>query len=162
MIRLFALSALIIISCGQSSSMLTEEEKILVIRDVDQTLKNYNEDIRKSGLTAEFKYLDSSDDFFWVPPGFRSAISYDSVAFIIKKNAPVFTSVNNEYEALKIVPIGKYQASYTARLTSTMIDNTGNKSTTFLIETGVLIKRNSGWKLLNGQTSILPNAETKR
>ncbi|HTE25239.1 hypothetical protein [Flavitalea sp.] len=159
MIRVFALSALIITSCGESSIILTEDEKKIITRDVKQTLQNYSDDIRKTGLKAEFKYLDSSSDFFWVPPGYNSAISYDSVAFILKQNAPLLTSINNVYEILKIVPIGKYQACYTARVISNVTDTKGNSSTTSLIETGVLIKRPTGWKLLSGQTSMINSTQ---
>jgi hypothetical protein len=155
MIRVFALSVLLIASCGQSSLTLTEDQKKVITREVEQTLNNYCDDVRKMGFNAEFKYLDSSPDFFWVPPGFSSAISYDSVAFILKRNAPLFKSINNVYETLRIVPIGERQACYTAKVFSTMTDRAGNKSIISLVETGVLIKRSSGWKLLNGQTSVL-------
>jgi hypothetical protein len=161
MVRVFALTALIIVSCGQSTLILTEDEKLAITRDVGHTLNSYADDIRKMGLKAEFKYLDSSADFFWVPPGYGSAISYDSVAFILNQNASLFKSIYNVYETLRIVPIGKHQACYTARLTSTMTDTAGNKSTSYLVETGVLIKRSSGWKLLNGQTSVVNSAQHK-
>jgi hypothetical protein len=56
---------------------------------------------------------------------------------------------------LKIIPLSKELASYTGRLNSTIVNKLGKVMTFSLVETGVLIKRKDGWKLLNGQTSIL-------
>src|SRR5688572_16314126 len=105
MTKLFTMCVLMLSSCGSYSGTITEEEKLNITRDVQQMLHNYYDDIRKTGLEAEFKYLDSSPDFYWVPPGFSSAISYDSVTVILKKNAGVFRSVINEFDTLYIVPI---------------------------------------------------------
>jgi len=112
-------------------------------------------DIRKSGLTAEFKYLDNSSEFFWVPRGYSSYISYDSVATVLKQTAPKYKSVDNSFDTLRIFPLRKELATYTGRLNSTMTDISGKVITLQLIETGVLIKRQDEWKLLSGQTSIL-------
>lgn len=145
---------MIIISCRQSES-LTENENAGIIKDVRQTLYNYYADIKKSGLTAEFKYLDKSKEFFWVPPGFSSSLSYDSVASILKQNAPSYKSIDNSFDTLRIIPLSRLLATYTGRLNSKMTDNSGKVLTFSLLETGVLIKRQDGWKLLQGQTSIL-------
>ena len=53
--------------------MLSEKEKALVANTIRQTLYDYVGAIKQKGLTAEFKFLDSSADFFWVPPGYSSA-----------------------------------------------------------------------------------------
>jgi hypothetical protein len=143
-----------ILSCGQPKP-LTEIEKKDITKDIRQTLDNYYNEISKTGLTAEFKYLDNSADFFWVPPGYSSSISYDSVIAVINKNAPVYKSVNNSFDTLRIIPLSKELAIYTGRLRSTMTDTADKETTLSLMETGVLIKRQDGWKLLNGQTSIL-------
>jgi hypothetical protein len=145
---------LLIFSCRQAKP-LDENEKEHIIEDVHQTLDNYYKEIRKSGLTAEFKYLDNSSDFFWVPPGYSRSISYDSVAKILNQNAPRYKFIGNTFDTLRIIPLSKELATYTCRLSSIMTD-TSDKTITFsLVETGVVIKRKSGWKLLCGQSSIL-------
>ena len=145
---------LIIASCHQTPA-LTENEKATIIVEVKQTLDNYYSDIKEDGLTAEFKYLDHSSDFFWVPPGYTSAISYDSVSTVLKQNAPLFSLVDNSFDSLRIIPLSIDLATYTGRLRSVMTD-TSHKTISFsLLETGVLIKRNDGWKLLHGQTCML-------
>ena len=143
-----------IFSCRQSTTM-TKDEKTRIELDVQKTLTDYYDDIRKSGLTAEFNYLDHSPDFFWVPPGYSRCISYDSVVHVLEENAPKFKSIDNSFESLRIVPLSIEIATYTGRLHSTMTDTSGKIMTLQLVETGVLIKRKEGWKLLNGQTTIL-------
>lgn len=159
MARLFIIfTVLSIVSCRQSTS-LTESEKKIIIDNVSQTLDNYYNDIRRSGLNAEFKYLDSSSDFFWVPPGYSNAITYDSVSAILKQSASQYRSIDNRFDSLHIKPLSKELATYTGRLQSTMTDTSGKVLTVSLVETGVLIKRQDGWKLLNGQTSIINSAK---
>jgi hypothetical protein len=145
----------VICSCEQTESPLTTEEQKEIIESVKETLYNYFSDIKTSGLTAEFGYLDHSSDFFWVPPGYASAISYDSVVSVVKKNASSITSVNNSFDTLRIVPLNRQLATYTARIKSDITDTTGRASSFSLIETGVLIKRRDGWKLLCGETSVI-------
>jgi len=155
----FLFIALISLLACTTHETLTETDRVEIIKDAKQTLDNYYNDIRKEGLTAEFKYLDNSADFFWVPPGYSSPISYDSVAAILKANAPLFKSIDNSFDTLKIIPLSKELVTYTGRLHSIMIDTAGKSSTFSMIETGIMIKRKDGWKLLSGQTSIIPTTQ---
>ena len=148
-ILLFALH-----SCRPEAS-LTQQERQAISKAVRQTMHDYYADIRKNGSTAEFKYLDSSADFFWAPPGYSSAISYDSVAAVLKQAAPLFRSIDNQLDTLRIIPLSRELATYTARIHSTMIDTGGKESVISLIETGLFIKRRDGWKLLSGQTAVI-------
>ena len=145
---------LIIIACHQAMEM-TEMEKEKIIKDVRQTLDHYYEDIRTSGLTAEFKYLDHSPDFFWVPPGYSSSLSYDSIVAIVKQNAMKFKKVDNSFDTLQIIPLSKRLATYTGRLKSIMTDTSGQVMAFSIVETGVIIKRREMWRLLHGQTTII-------
>jgi hypothetical protein len=153
--ELLACFAFVIISCKQASTStaLTADEKRAVADTVRKVLQNYYDDIRQSGLMAEFKYLDSSDEFFWVPPGFTSALSYDSIAGILKRNAAYTRSMINTWDTLSVTPLTKELATYTGKMSFRVTDMTGNTSTGSLLETGVLIRRKDGWKLLCGQTS---------
>jgi len=105
---------------------------------------------------SEFKYLDNSKDFFWVPPGFNSPLSYDSVRIIIEANAKAIQSVNYKYDTLFINPLSFTIANYSAIVSGNLIDTAGIISPVRLIESGVLIKREDGWKLLSGQSAMLP------
>ena len=152
LLSIFIISVLF--SCTQSAT-LTETEKATIIADIQLTLNDYHNAIKKSGLTAELKYLDSSADFFWVPPGYTAPISYDSVVSILKQNAPQFSHIDNSFKSLRIIPLTKELASYTGQVDSKMTDTSAKMITVSLIETGVLIKRTDGWKLLHGQTAVL-------
>lgn len=140
------------LSCEQPKT-ITKDEKIEISDNVRQTLTDYFDDIRESGLTAEFKYLDNSTEFFWTPPGYSSSISYDSVVTILNHNAPLYQSIDNQWDTLRITALTKELAVYTGRLRSTMTDTSGQVFKIKLVETGFLIKRHDGWKLLCGQTA---------
>lgn len=146
--------AFILVACSQPGP-LTQEENLAVQKEVRQTLTHYYEDIRREGLTAEFNYLDSSADFFWVPPGYSQAINYDSVAAVLKKNAPQFALVENHLISLRMTPLSRELAAYNARLSSRMVDTAGKETSLILVETGLMIRRSGGWKLLNGQTAVV-------
>jgi len=143
------------VSCGEPEMGFTQSDRKMISDSIRQTLNNYFADIKKEGLTAELKYLDSSSDFFWVPPGYKSSISYDSVAAILKRYAPFYQSTDNSWETLMINPITNNLASYSGRIHSITTDSSGKVSNFTLIETGLVVKRQTGWKLLNGQTSVV-------
>jgi SnoaL-like domain len=151
----YAICIIIFAGCKGEQSRLSTDEAQKVESEVRQLFGHYVEAIRKGGMTAEFQYLDQSSDFFWVPPGYDNPISYDSVAAVLTLSAPRFVSVENKFDTLRIVPLTTALATYSAKLRSVMKDTAGNVSSVNLIETGVVIKRSDGWKLLSGQTSVL-------
>lgn len=149
------LCVVVLFSCRRQNPTLSESDKATTIQDVEQFFDDYFEAIGRKGLTAEFDYLDRSTEFFWVPPGYDQPISYDSVVAVLTQNAPQFSSVDNSFDSLRVIPLTLELATYTARLRSVMKDTSGIVSSIQLIETGVVIKRDGGWKLLNGQTSAV-------
>lgn len=118
-------------------------------------LNNYHEDIAREGLTAEFKYLDQSSDFFWIPPGYNTALSYDSVKNILEMNAKAFQSTEFSWHTLQVFPLTNEIANYSGIVGGLMLDTAGVESTISIIESGTIIKRQDGWKLLSGQSAIL-------
>jgi len=122
--------------------------------------EHFFRDIKENGLTAEFDYLDESPEFFWVPPGYTSALSYDSVRVILEGNADAYSSINYEWESVQIFPLTNDLANYTGIVEVTMVDTSGMKIESTLIESGVVIKRIDGWKYLSGQTAVLPAEST--
>lgn len=142
-------------ACTQKKSELTPKERDRIRTDVKATLYAYNAAIASRGLLAEFEYLDSSSQFSWFPPGFNTWLSYDSVSAILRANAPKFRSVVNNWDTLRIQLLDDDLATYSGVLISIATDTSGTTTYTRLKETGILIKRETGWKLLNGQTDIL-------
>lgn len=142
-----------ILSCNQSNHSSGKNDNIR--NEIKTTFDDYYNDIRKQGLLAELKYLDSSAQFFWVPPGYLNYAGYDSIAAAIKENAASLKSIDNRYDSLLIVPLTDNYAQFAVRAISTAVTATGDTSQTAFIESGVMVKRKDGWKFLSGQTSIL-------
>ena len=142
-------------SCRQHNN-LTVDKKNEIIMEIKEMMTNYYDDIKTGGLLAEFKYLDSSNDFSWIPPGYSTGISYDSVANILKANSGGFKSVVNRWYSLEILPITENLVTYSGRINSRVIDTSGKITNTDLLESGTIIKRKDGWKLLKGRTTFLP------
>ena len=145
---------LILISCENAQKQISFDKE-QITKDIEQMLLDYHRDINKDGLTAEFLYLDNSSDFFWVPPGHRSAINYDSVRTILNKNAKSLSTVKFQWDTLQIFPLSDKIANYTGIVNAQTIDTSGIESNVLIIESGTLIKRGDGWKLLSGQSAIL-------
>ncbi|NER12545.1 hypothetical protein GWK08_03765 [Leptobacterium flavescens] len=146
---------LILICVGCLEKELSTEEKERIKAEIHSMFDDYHKAISKGGLTAEFDYLDDSEDFYWVPPAYRSALSYDSVATILRSNAPSYSSVNFHWEKLEIYPLSSVLASFTGIVGGEMISTDDEVFPVSLIESGMLIKRKDGWKLLSGQTAVL-------
>ncbi len=156
---LYIYTILALISCDnpQKSSNFDDEQ---IIDEIVQMFSDYHTDINKEGLTAEFFYLDKSPEFFWVPPGYKSALHYDSVRTILEANAKSLRVVKFEWDTLQVFPLSNTIANYTGIVNGQMIDTLGIESKVSIIESGTIIKRESGWKLLNGQSAIL-NTKTE-
>jgi hypothetical protein len=146
--------SLCMMACNSTDS-LTKEERQSVTDSVRATLHRYYEDIRRYGLMAEFGYLDSSAEFSWHPPGYSTSISYDSIAKIIRQNALAVREADNSWDSLHVTPLTNQLATYYGRILSVITDTSGKSDIYILIETGHVIKRADGWKLLNGKTRLV-------
>lgn len=141
-------------SCNKSST-LHKQQKEQIAHEIIKMFDDYHHDIKKDGLTAEFKYLDQSDDFFWVPPGYKNALAYDSIRTILEINAKSFRAIEFRWDTLQIFPLSQKIANYSGIVRGSMIDTSGVKSSIVIIESGTVIKRSDGWKLLSGQSAVL-------
>ncbi len=154
LIRLFTLLLpILFFSCKKEPSKTLDKSQ--VISEIETMFDAYHEAIKQNGLPAEFDYLDDSDDFFWVPPGYKSAIKYDSIKTILIQNNKSIQSISFEFEALEIFPLSSEIANYSGIVKGEMIDTSQTISNFKIIESGTLIKRADGWKLLNGQSRNL-------
>ncbi len=146
---------LTLFNCKHKAEILNQNNKEIIEREIRQMFDNYHNDIKKDGLKAEFKYLDNSSDFFWVPPGYDSALSFDSVKTILLSNSKFIHSIEFSWDTLQVFPLTNTIANYSGIVNGIMIDTSNTKSTFKIIESGTLIKRKDGWKLLNGQSRNL-------
>ncbi|NAS13558.1 nuclear transport factor 2 family protein [Poritiphilus flavus] len=153
---LFAIALSICLFSCSSPQKEKPLDKEAVTAEVRQMLKDYHAAMAEGGLLAEFDYLDESEDFFWVPPGYSSALTYDSVRTILEQNAKTLDKIKLEWESLQVLPLSSTLANYTGIVRSTSKDTAGIQTTVAIIESGTLIKRSDGWKLLSGQSALLP------
>lgn len=112
---------------------------------------------RAQGLLGELPFLDTSKAFFWVPPGYSSAIGSDSVRMIVEQSAPNLRMIDPRWRSLRIEPLDDSMAAYTGELSSTTVGLNNDTTRSVLLETGVVVKRADGWKLLCGQTGLAPS-----
>ncbi len=141
-------------SCN-TSQKVDDFDREKVIEEIELMLTNYHTAVNKEGLTAEFEYLDKSSDFFWVPPGYETALTYDSVRTILIQNDKSIEAVDLSWKSLQIFPQSNSIANYTGIVNSKTIDTAEVKAEIYIIESGTIIKRADGWKLLSGQSAVL-------
>ncbi|MCB0595301.1 MAG: hypothetical protein H6557_25730 [Lewinellaceae bacterium] len=151
---IFLFATLLLLSC-QPEKQSPAFDKAATAESARLMLHDYHAAIKREGLTGEFPYLDSSSDFFWVPPGYTSALPYDSVRTILEANAGAFTSVEFRWDTLQLFPLSAEIVNYTGIVTGKMVDTAGARIATSIIESGTLIRREEGWKLLSGQSAVL-------
>lgn len=149
------LSLLIALIFGCSPMADGPAEALPTAEGAEQTLHDYYAAVSDHGLLAEFAYLDSSEAFFWVPPGHNRAIGYDSVATSIRRNARQWQHIDIRFDTVAVHITGPQTASYSGRLHAAMTDTMGTVTNVRLVETGTLIRRADRWKLLCGQTTVL-------
>ncbi|MEZ5059583.1 MAG: nuclear transport factor 2 family protein [Saprospiraceae bacterium] len=136
-------------SCAENYNPLKIKE------EATQMLDDYHEAISKESLLGEFAFLDSSEQFFWVPPGYTKALTYEEVALFLRKNSANFSAIDFKWDQLDVYPLSNEIATYTGLLSGSMTDTSGQVSPVKMIESGTLIKRKDGWKLLCGQSRNL-------
>lgn len=143
--------ALILTACQPKDEL----DKAAIEREVRSMLNAYDDSVRVNGLEGEFYFLDNSDEFYWVPPEYKYAINYDSVATILHQYAPKLRYIDNSWDTLRILPLSKNYASFTGIVNSFTITTQNDTLIARLAETGLVVKRKTGWKLLSGQTNVV-------
>ncbi|GAA3637771.1 hypothetical protein [Flavivirga jejuensis] len=151
--KTFLLFTITFNSYGQKA--LSSERKEAISLEIQQMFDNYHSDITTKGIISEFKYLDDSSDFFWVPPGYEKTLDYDTIKSILTTNSKVLNFIEFSWESIKIFPITNKIANYSGVVKCVQVDTSNNPLTFKLIESGTLIKRKDGWKFLSGQSRNL-------
>lgn len=148
----------LIIACGLACSPRPDcpPAELQTADGAEKALNDYYAAVSRDGLMAEFAYLDSSEAFFWVPPGYTAAIGFDSVASVIRRNANQWRHIEIRFDTVAVHLTGPHTATYSGRLHAVMTDTAGELTDIHLVETGTMIRRSDGWKLLCGQTSLIP------
>lgn len=145
---------LLLLACQtpNTSTQFDAQAQQKVVHEVEDMLHAYHAAIEQDGLEAEFAFLDTSEQFFWVPPGYESALDFDSVQTILLHNAKNMQQIHFEWESLTINALSLEFATYHGIVAGNMQDTSGTEFPVKILESGALIKRPSGWKLLSGQS----------
>ncbi len=146
----------ILLCCQKPTQQAIELDEEQIENEARNMLTDYLQNVSQKGLTAEFDYLDSSNNFFWVPPGYHSTLKYDSIRTILLQNAKALQRVELQWDTLQIFPLSNEIATYSGIVKSNTTDTSGTKTSVSIIESGTLLKRKEGWKLLSGQSAVLP------
>src|SRR4030095_699528 len=126
------------LSCGDN--IWSDATAKRVQHEIDSTLQQYHKDIEEKGLMADLSYLDSTDMFAWIPPGFNAPLCYDSIISMIRERAPAISKIELSWDTLSIAPVSRINGIYIAEITSITTDTSGHTDTQRLKEDGTLIK----------------------
>lgn len=143
---------MMIVAACKNDRTIKEEDLTQVQTEVEKTLQQYHADIEREGILAELNYLDSSAEFSWFAPGYSGPIGYDSVVSILKMMAPAYAKVDHTWDSLTVIPESIDRARYIGYVTSVMTDTMGLPRQYRFKEDGIIVRRESGWRLLTGKT----------
>ncbi len=153
--QLFILAILLAFFSCSPKKATQEYNASSIEKEVKEMFLAYNDSVRKNGIKGEFFFLDNSEQFYWVPPGHKYALHYDSVARILHTFAPHFKYIDNKWDTLQIMALSAKYASFNGIINSYAITVDNDTTTTKLSETGLVIKRGKHWKFLSGQTVVI-------
>ena len=142
------------VGCQPAEQQVQRLDPVQVEEAVRTTLEAYFAATRENGPLAGLTFLDTSEQFFWVPPGYNSAIKRDSVVTVITSFAPAIQSIDNRWVNLEVHALDQHSAVFTGEVQSRSTDTAGSSTETLLLETGVMVLREDGWKMLCGQTRV--------
>jgi hypothetical protein len=138
-----------------NTGTMSKRQSARIATEAEAMLRDYHTQLAQHGLAAEFKFLDSTDQFSWHPAGYNGPINFDSVATTLRQLDDFYTSIQSKWDTLSIIPVSDTMATYTGEFTTKMTDVTGITDTYVMQETGTLIKRPDGWKMLTGKTTMI-------
>ena len=144
---------LVFVSCQQKQESVWDRNATRIA--AEKMLHDYHSAMKAGGIAAEFDYLDNSEEFFWVAPGESEAMDYSRIRSILEEHAEIFTDITLNWESLTVHPLSPDVASYTGVVHGIWTDTAEVKLEMRLLESGTLIQRSDGWKLLSGQTRVL-------
>lgn len=129
---------------------------------VEKMLVDYHQAMKAGGIAAEFDYLDDSEAFFWVPPGYTTAMNYDEIRAILEDSKGSYSDITLDWESLTVHALSPDIASYSGVVHGIWTDTAEVALEMRLLESGTIIRRSDGWKLLSGQTRVLDQTTEAR
>ena len=143
--------ALICFSCDYNQEK-NEFPKTQIKEEISIMMRNFVDDLNKSGVNSQIKYLDNSEDFRWTYSNERKIYQFNDLVKKFNNSKIEDYDVHLSFDELQIIPISENIANYNLKL-SGYTKNEGKNTDISILESGTLIKRNDEWKFLNMQTA---------
>ena len=126
----------------------TEAERAAVADSIAQTIGTLLRAMEAEGWLAQLKYVDNSPEMFCVSYFADSLtfLSYDQYAAQVRAEAPSIRAVQFDYEDLQVRPLTRDYAFYSGKVREVLTDTAGVTHEVVAVESGVLIRRDDGWK----------------
>ena len=157
--RLFFICSLAVaIQSGfcQQKIEFTDAQRVVIRDSVTQLKYRVWDEIRAKHLEAALNLFDDSPDFFWVFAPDTTMVSYDVFVARLKGAFRDYRSIDVVWDRMHVEPLTNEYAEYTGKYHATYTDASGKIFKATGLETGIVVHRSSGWKILNGQTYELP------
>jgi ketosteroid isomerase-like protein len=139
-------------TCGEKSLTVSKQDKSEIEKAVKQMTANYFKDFYTRNVDSVLKHYDTSACFFW-------SITPDTIP--MKRGAMVtmhrhairdYVKFDGYWSDMRVEPLTRDLAMYHGTYHVYTEDKSGQKGKIMGVETGVMIKREDGWKFLAGQT----------
>lgn len=148
------LAAMLVVfsGCRQQANLTGTFQPSVVKSEVEDMLKAYTKSFNALDIDNTQKYIDDSEDFFWIYTPDKNPVNSDYVKKVIKKEIEKYRAIDIRFYYIRVNPLTENIAVYTGGWEEASENHKGDIEKFFGVETGVVIKRNGGWKFLNGQT----------
>ena len=144
-----------LIVCGSACQTTVEDVNLdRIAQESKAMLVAFHDSINQTDLMAEFAFLDSTSAFYWIPPGYNYAIGYDSIRNILIESNRQLQSVYFDWDTLDVFPLSKDYCNFRGVVHCEMTGQDSVKQIFNVIESGTLVKRDDGWKMLSGQSRV--------
>ncbi|MCU0373181.1 MAG: nuclear transport factor 2 family protein [Ignavibacteria bacterium] len=139
-------------TCGEKTLKLDDSERAEIVEAVKSMTSRYFEDFHANNVDTVLRHYDTSACFFW-------SITPDTIA--LKRSAMVtmhrhaikdYAKFEGYWSNIQVEPLTKELAMYHGTYHVNTEDKGGKKGKITGVETGVMVKREDGWKYLAGQT----------
>ena len=140
-------------------AQLTTSDRGAIVDDVRRFLRDYQNAVSSGDLAAIAQLYDDDPAFHWIENG---KVSYESHAALVA----VFKGFQSSVQELqlsvrdtRIEPLAPTVANVSGSYSQVFIDQAGKRYETAGAMTLVVVRRDSGWRILMGHVSQEPKAE---
>ena len=136
----------------QQQATLTQSQRAAIRDSVTQLKYRVWDEVRAKHFEGTLNCFDDSPEFFWVFTPDTTIILHDVFVAMLKGAFQDYRSIDVVWDRIHVEPLTNQYAVYTGKYHVTYIDTSGKVFKAIGVETGIVVHRPTGWKILNGQT----------